>query len=239
MTVKKHYDQHLGSVYSWMCGDFNERASEFRKFLTGNSVYPIANRTTIDLGAGHGIQSVPLAELGFNVIAIDFNEELLNELRSNSHELNIAAFNEDIINFEKYADKPELIICCGDTISHLNSMEDIKQLISKIAEVLCENGKLILSFRDQSLELKGPVRFIPVKSDENKILTCMLEYETDFVRVTDLLYERIDREWQQKVSSYRKVRVQADHIVNIIEACNLSITFNQNVDRLTTIIAVK
>jgi hypothetical protein len=54
-------------------------------------------------------------------------------------------------------------------------------------------------FRDYAKPLQGDVRFIHVKSDEERILTCVLEYEESFVRVTDLLYEKTDGTWTQKV----------------------------------------
>lgn len=222
-----------------MTGDFPERTSEFKKFLADNSIIPNSNKVAIDLGAGHGIQSVPLAELGFNVIAVDFNDQLLSELTSNSKGLNILAINSDIRNIKSFADHPELIVCCGDTLTHLDSKMEIESFISDIADSLCMEGRLILSFRDYSMPLTGISRFIPVKSDENKILMCILDYETEFVEVTDLLHEKTKSGWQQKVSSYRKVRLKTDEIVSILESCNLSITFNQIVNRLTTIIAVK
>jgi hypothetical protein len=239
MTVKKHYDLHLGNVYSWMCGNFADRASDFKNFLTDNSVYPQSSGIAVDLGAGHGIQSVPLAELGFKVVAIDFNEQLLSELKTNSNGLHIAAIHSDIRNFEKFTGQPELITCCGDTLSHLDSKDEMNQLIAGISNTLCKNGKLILSFRDYTREMKETNRFIPVKSDENRIMTCMLDYDTDFVRVTDLLYEKRENDWQFSVSAYKKVRVKKVDVVNILDACNLSVIFNKVIHRLTTIIAVK
>ena len=46
-----------------------------------------------------------------------------------------------------------------------------------------------------------------MRGDENRILTCFLEYGDDHVDVHDLLYERQGSVWQFKVSSYRKLRL--------------------------------
>ncbi|MCK9407771.1 MAG: hypothetical protein WCX28_01270 [Bacteriovoracaceae bacterium] len=43
----------------------------------------------------------------------------------------------------------------------------------------------LLTFRDYSTELTGNSRFIPVKSDASQILTCILEYSSETVTVTD------------------------------------------------------
>jgi len=55
-----------------------------------------------------------------------------------------------------------------------------------------------------STELINTQRFIPVKSDDNKILNCILEYDNDKVKVTDLLHEKTPKGWKQKESSYFK-----------------------------------
>ena len=84
MTVKEHYDNHLGNFYSWMCGNFDEKQRKYQQFFTKNNIVPLSSKIAIDLGAGHGIQSSALAKLGFKVHAVDFNEQLLGELKNNT-----------------------------------------------------------------------------------------------------------------------------------------------------------
>lgn len=240
MTAKEHYDNHLGDFYSWMAGDFQSKQQEFAQFLSERSINPTSTKIAIDLGAGHGIQTVSLAQNGYNVIAVDFNQQLLDELAINTSGLEVDIINGDIRDVKLYSDKrPELIICCGDTLTHLDSIEEIKALIADCVQVLCDNGKLILSFRDYSTELTGDNRFIAVKSDETKILTCCLDYEPAKVRVTDLLYYKADNGWQMKVSSYYKVRVTPLSIVDILSENGLTVVFNGIVNRMVTIIAQK
>jgi uncharacterized UPF0146 family protein len=240
MTVKEHYDTHLANFYSWMTGDFETKQMEFQDFLKANAIIPSSTKRAIDLGAGHGLQSVSLSKLGFNVIAVDFNKQLLSELTINAKGLNIEILNDDIKKIKKFADKEtELIVCCGDTISHLNNKTEVENLITDISTVLKSGSKTVLSFRDYSTELTGDDRFIPVKSDDNRILTCVLDYEKETVRVTDLLNEKTETGWKQKVSSYNKVRILTNEIVKILEANGMKIQLNQVINRMTTIIAIK
>jgi ubiquinone/menaquinone biosynthesis C-methylase UbiE len=240
MMVKEHYDTHLAAVYSWMAGDFRTKADEFRTFLKTNAITPSANKLAIDLGAGHGIQSIALAESGFTVVAVDFNDPLLNELRANARDLDISITNDDIRNINRFAHrKPALIACCGDTLSHLDSKAEIKSFIANIAATLDNEGTLILSFRDYTHALTGPARFIPVKSDDTRILTCILEYEDDHVYVTDQLYEKYHEGWKQKVSTYTKVRVRTPEIEEYIRAAGMTIAVNEVINRITTIVAIK
>ncbi|BDA77785.1 SAM-dependent methyltransferase [Leptospira kobayashii] len=240
MDTKAHYDNHLGNFYSWMIGDFSVKQNEFQDFLEANRILPQSSQLAIDLGAGNGIQSVSLANLGFSVKAIDFNKQLLDELRTNSKNLKVEIFEEDIREVAKYANlQPELILCCGDTITHLDDKNDIRELITSIHKTLPPNGKLILSFRDYSQTLTGYDRFIPVRSDENRIHTCFLEYGEEYVTVTDLLHEKTETGWNQKVSSFKKVRITTQDILGFLENHSMKIIFNKPVNRLTTIIASK
>jgi hypothetical protein len=50
----------------------------------------------------------------------------------------------------------------------------------------------------------GQKRFIPVRSDPNRILTCFLEYEDDAVTVCDILHEREETWWHQRLGAFAK-----------------------------------
>ena len=227
MTTKEHYDKHLANFYSWMAGDFDTAKNQFKEFCINHKIKPFANKPAIDLGAGNGIQSVALAELGYRVTAIDFNEQLLSELSNKTGILRIKTINSDIRNLKQFNIQPELIVCCGDTLTHLESITEAKQLIADASEILCPNGKLILSFRDYSMELKDTQRFIPVKSDASRILTCMLEYFPGKIRVNDLLYQLENGKWGQKVSSYYKIRISKETVIKMIENLGLKIQYEQ------------
>lgn len=239
MTVKKHYDNHLGNFYSWMIGDFETKKEDFKQFCLENKIQPSQSGYAVDLGAGNGIQSIALAELGYQVIAIDFNPQLLEELKLKSDNT-IEIINDNIQDFSKHLNKqPELIICCGDTISHLESFDEIKHLIQSCFNNLSIKGKLILTFRDYSNSLEDMNRFVPVKSDSDRILTCFLEYFQDKVRVTDLLYELQDNLWIQKVSSYYKGRISRNIIIEFLNQSGFKIIFDKEINRMITIIAEK
>ena len=87
----------------------------------------------------------------------------------------------------------DLVVCMGDTLTHLPDRSVVETLVQDAASALGNEGVFIASFRDYaSVELQGASRFIPVRSDARRILTAFLEYEGEIVRVHDLLYERIE-----------------------------------------------
>ncbi len=240
MQAKEHYENHLADFYSWMVGDLESKSTEFKRLLRSNSIEPKSTKTAIDLGAGTGIQSIALKDLGFEVTAVDFNEQLLTELKENPNGTGIKIALTDITNVAEFEYlKPELIACCGDTITHLDSKAQIEKLISDAIKILENKGYLILTFRDYSYELDEKQRFIPVKSTTDRILTCILEYEREKVKVSDLLHEKINGKWIQKVSTYEKVRIEPFRIVEILEKNGMKIKLNEPINRMQTIIAEK
>ena len=207
-TVKQHYADVLAEVYSWMSGGFDRALGKNVEFFQQYKIAPKGSGTAIDLGAGCGFQSIPLALLGFTVTAIDLDEKLLDELQKNSGELAIATIQDDLINFEQYINnEAELIICMTDTLLHLESKDKVTSLFNKVFSSLENDGRFIITFRDLSHELSGLDRFIPLKSDEQTILTCFLEYELDTVKVHDLVYQKNNDSWKLNKSFYRKLRL--------------------------------
>nr|NQU93164.1 methyltransferase domain-containing protein [Bacteroidota bacterium] len=240
MTVKEHYDNHLGNFYSWYTGDFDKNRDSFKAFCIDSDIKPNDSRCAIDLGAGNGIQTIALTDLGFKVKAIDFNKQLIDELKSKIGNLPIEVFIDDIKNVGIYSTpKPELIVCCGDTLTHLDSFAEVEKLIMDSFDILIPNGRLILTFRDYSTELTDTNRFIPVKSDSQRILTCFIEYFADKLRVTDLLHEFENDKWIQKASSYYKTRISRDLVLGYLIASGFKIKFDNVANRMITIIGQK
>lgn len=240
MTTKEHYDRHLAHFYAWMVGDFQEKKDNFATFCRQHNISPTASQVAIDLGAGHGIQSIALAELGFKVIAIDFSATLLEALSARKQQLPIEIIHADIKTVRKYGNRqPELIVCCGDTLPHLATIEEITKLIADAYDSLLPGGKLLLSFRDYAQALTGASRFIPVRSDANRVLTCFLEYSPDKVQVTDLLYEQVDGQWQQKVSTYEKARISEAGVLKVVEDGGFNMVLQETTQRMVTLLAQK
>jgi hypothetical protein len=208
-TVKQHYADVLADVYSWMLGGFELALDKNAQFFQLHNISSKGSGIAIDLGAGCGFQSIPLANRGFSVTAIDLDQKLLNELKMNaSSSLDITTIQDDLINFEQYVDrKAELIVCMTDTLLHLESPEKVSTLLPKIYDSLESKGKFIITFRDLSRELSELDRFIPLKSDEQTIFTCFLEFEPDTVKVHDLVYQKERNDWKLNKSFYRKLRL--------------------------------
>jgi hypothetical protein len=64
----------------------------------------------------------------------------------------------------------------GDTLPHLESLEAVELLLEAIAAALLPGGVFVTILRDYaSRQLEGVDRFLPVRQDERRILTCFRE----------------------------------------------------------------
>lgn len=207
-TIRQHYENVLSDVYSWMFGGFENGIQKNIEFVNKHKLSPQGSGMAIDLGAGCGFQSIPLAKAGYTVTAIDLDAKLLDELQRNSDSLAIKTVQGDFIDFDKDLNTDvELIICMTDTILHLESRVKVASLFAKVFAALESGGKFIITFRDLTHELTDADRILPIRSDENVIFTCFLEYEAETVKVHDIVYSKSGETWELSKSFYRKLRL--------------------------------
>ena len=220
--VADHYQRLLADCYSWMLGDFDARAERERAFLEQCGLRaPAAGAgaadVALDLGAGSGHQTVALVRLGWRVRAFDSSAKLLDELRRRVAGLDVVsdvvAIQDDLSHFPRYLDGPVgAIVCMGDTLTHLPSAEAVRGLLAGARASLAPGGALVLTYRDLSRALEETDRFIPVRADDERILTCFLEYLPEVVRVHDLLHHRTSEGWRLEKSWYPKLRLAATDV---------------------------
>jgi SAM-dependent methyltransferase len=236
--VKEHYDNLLGSYYSWICGGSELNFEENRKFFQSHGIRPALSGTAVDLGAGSGFQSIPLSQAGFKVIALDGCHGLLMEIKSHPQGSSIATIEDHLLNFaEHVSGKIELIVCMGDTITHLQALEEVQILLEAAFRTLEHKGRLILGFRDLTPELKDLDRFIPVQSDPGKIFTCFLEYEKIHVKVHDIIYEKAGNRWVMKKSWFRKLRISPQWMRDSLRKAGFAIENQDITNGMITIFA--
>jgi SAM-dependent methyltransferase len=225
ITVADHYEKHLGPIYTWMVGGVDAAISRSVAELDALPLPSKAGGTAVDLGAGFGMHAIPLARRGFSVVAIDTYDPLLEELVSRKGSLPIRTVNADLLAFRTHIAAPiDVIMCMGDTLTHLPNHSSVESLFRDVAASLGPGGLFAATFRDYvSAPLQGDARFILVRGDEERVLTCFLEYADTTVTVHDLLYQREGGSWRLRASSYPKLRLSPEWVVEQLSSLGLSV----------------
>jgi SAM-dependent methyltransferase len=239
-SVEQHYDLVLSDVYSWMYGGYDSALARYTDFFTTRGLIPRGCGRAVDLGAGCGFQSIPLAQLGFTVAAIDLDRKLLDELARHAGAERITAIRDDLSHFDRHVTEPiELVVCMVDTLVHLDAKGTVVELFAKVHAALEPGGRFVITYRDLSREATELDRFIFVRSDDTTLFTCFLEYEPETVKVHDLVHRKQDGQWKLYKSFYRKLRLAQPWVESELRRAGFA-NVEANIDRnLVTIVATK
>jgi len=243
-TSKAHYDNLLAEHYDWMFGaTFEQKVAEQKALLRQVTGETPGGDFAVDLGCGSGFQSVALQELGYRVLALDDSEKLLGRLAARVDARNVTTRLADIRNLDDYvaAASADVVVCMGDTLTHLTSRQEVCALFRSATRALKPGGAFVVSYRDLAgSELRGLERFISVRGDDERVMTCFLEYhDPETVVVNDLVQiRRDDGQWALHKSSYQKLRLPIAWVREHLLAAGLVIVVSRT-GPMVTLAAVK
>jgi SAM-dependent methyltransferase len=238
--VASHYSSLLSQHYTWSLGDFADVLDHTRELFAEMELLPEKNGIAFDLGCGPGTHAIPLAELGFKVTALDTDPNMVDDLNRRKGGHLIDVLEEDMREFPKsIKEAPELITCMGDSLTLLEDLDDVSLFLFTIYKHLAEGGRLALSFRDQTEELRGDKGIFMLRSERDRIFTCALDYEEDYLLVTDLVHLFEDEQWRLEKSTYRKCRLRGEWLLEQLEECGFRIDFWQSNKGLISVLACK
>ena len=108
----------------------------------------------LEVACGTGRITMPLAKEGYEVTGIDLAESMLEQAERNSQEqgLDIEWVKADMRDFRLGKSFP-LIICPGQSISRLLTIEDIERCLAAVREHLAPGGRFIMELYNPSLEI--------------------------------------------------------------------------------------
>jgi SAM-dependent methyltransferase len=239
-ATSAHYDRFLASRYTWMAGGFDGNVARNREFFASHNIRPALTGAAIDLGAGCGFASIPLAEAGFRVTAVDLCRMLLDELAGSAPAPEIEVVHADILDFPSWdGRRPELIACMGDTLTHIPSAGDVSRLVRQCHAELVPGGRLVLTLRDYAGPEDDTVAVIPVQRDADRIFLCRLEYGPAAVTVTDILYSRPGGRWEREAGSYRKIRIAPAFLKECLAGAGFGIGYCRVENGIISVIAEK
>jgi len=239
-TAAQHDDGQLARVYIWMAGGAEAALDAGRIEVESLGLPHAPGDLVVDLGAGFGKHAVPLAERGARVLAIDASADLVASLRTLAGDLPIESVVDDLRAFACHLEEPaDALLCMGDTVTHLPTVDDVDRLAGDASSMLAPGGTLAFSFRDHSVARSGTDRFVPVRSDDERLLTCFLEFDAELVHVHDILQERTAAGWQTRVSVYPKLRLAPDRLIARLDELGFMVRRDADAGGMVRVVATK
>jgi SAM-dependent methyltransferase len=228
-TVEEHYEALLAERYTWMMGGPSACHSNAKALLDAAGILAGAGDVALDLGAGGGYHARSLAERGFEVVAVDNSAVLLGELGEFCAGFGVTPVQSDLLDDSGYGKRVpfSLILCVGDTITQLRTRADVAQLIDRCAGLLAPDGRLILQFREQPVDLAPQDSTFTTRSERDRIMECVLHFQPDRVWVTDVVHEWTGQTWRAIRSTYPKLRLATDEILEYARVAGLGLHLNE------------
>jgi cyclopropane fatty-acyl-phospholipid synthase-like methyltransferase len=221
-----------------MVGGFDNAVQLGKSDLEALGIKANAEMMALDLGAGFGMHAIPLAQEGCDVTAVDDSPELLKELKDRGAGLPIRVIEGDLLSAGSYVrGAPNVVLCMGDTLTHIQTKEEIAGLFGDVSRLLAPGGLFAMTFRDYTSPATAESRFIPVRSDDQRIHTCFLEEGPTHMVVHDIVHERVGATWSMKVSSYQKLRLSPEWVLDALSSVGLRPTASAGPRGMVQIVA--
>lgn len=134
-----------------------------------NSLGDLDGKQILDIGCATGELAFNLANEGARVIGIDLNEDLLNQAKSKKVHTNLKFQVGNMLELENdfIEKKFDAVLCFGNTLVHLPTIELIRQMLKGVKAVLKPGGLFLLQILNYDYILKEKVYELPLIETEN------------------------------------------------------------------------
>lgn len=104
-------------------------------------------KTVLDLGCGTGTLTMLLANMGYDVMGVDYSEDMLSVAYEKAHssDKDILFINQDMRELE-LPNEVDAIVCVCDSINYMITDEDIEATLLRVYDSLKKDGLLIFDF---------------------------------------------------------------------------------------------
>ncbi|MBR5513636.1 MAG: class I SAM-dependent methyltransferase [Ruminococcus sp.] len=122
----RYYDSLTANI------DYKKRACYFHDIISRFKT--TEGSILLDLACGTGSISEEMAKIGYDVIGVDYSDEMLGIALDKKFDsgLNIQYLCQDMRRLDLYGSM-DITVCALDSINHLNSISDVKKVFKNVA----------------------------------------------------------------------------------------------------------
>ena len=97
----------------------------------------------LDVGAGTGNMALYLSKEGFKVTATEPEEAMANQIREKATNHSVNVFTKTMQQLDEFEETFDGIYCIGNTLVHLNNLEEINEFLHLVYKRLNGDGVFI------------------------------------------------------------------------------------------------
>lgn len=130
------------------------------EFLVGNLK---EKSKVLDLACGTGTYSIAVGEKGHEVIGVDLDEAMIELARAKNSFENIHFYKANMLELSKIiqGETFDSVYCIGNSIVHLNNIENIEELACDVYSRLENQGEFIVQIINYDRILKNGIKSLP------------------------------------------------------------------------------
>jgi glycine/sarcosine N-methyltransferase len=191
-TLTRKGGNHMSKFYSEIAKHYDDI------FPIGNAQLQLITKAVglppkdiLDVACGSGGYSVRLSDMGYTLTAVDLDESMIRNLNAKDKTINAQVMN--MLHIQELSGTFDLIFCIGNSLVHLDHLQEIGQFLTSCKNKLRNGGKLVLQIINFDRILEKEIKNLPTISNEEKHLRfervynyLPLTHKVDFMTVLTL-----------------------------------------------------
>ena len=163
------------------------------------SKIPEKEAKLLDVGCGIGTLSFELINYYSNILGIDMDAEMINAALNKNKSKSVQFQQLSMLDLKGFIDKNSLdgIICFGNTVVHLNSLNEIADFLQQAKTALKVGGKLLLQIVNYDKIIAKNIQQLPLIDNDEIIFERTYNYKAS--------ENKIDFNTRLKVKSTKQI----------------------------------
>jgi len=133
-----------------------------------------SNSNILDVACGSGVYASELAKLGHQVTAIDLDAEMIKQ--TNKRNSNLTSQVMNMLDISNLANQFDLIYSLGNSIVHLDSLQEIEAFFRQAYLKLKDNGKLLIQIINYDRILDHNIKSLATINNKEANLSFVRNY---------------------------------------------------------------
>jgi|LSQX01.2.fsa_nt_gb glycine/sarcosine N-methyltransferase len=178
-TMENRQNKFYSSISKYYSEIFPFNPAQLQ--FVNRSAKTLSGKNILDIGCATGELAYSLAEAGAKVTGIDLNEDLLAQAKKLKAHPGIHFQKGDMLRLKAdfQTDSFDIVVCFGNTLAHLLSLELIRQMTDGVYSALKPGGVFLLQILNYNYIFSEPVTRLPAIETENIKFTRNYHFKKD------------------------------------------------------------